>query len=121
MKKIIFCDIPMKSNLKAMIYKGTGNENTCYDKPVIYPINAVLADTIKKDDEIEVILLRTENLTENNQKNNDLFIQELNSINSDIGAKITYEVLDSEFKETNVVAGDKLPKNAGEKFPLLGI
>lgn len=100
MKKIIFCDIPMKSNLKAMVYKGTGNVNTCSDKPVIYPINAVLADTIKKDDEIKVILLRTENLTENNQKNSDLFIQELNSINLDIGAKITYEVLDSEFKET---------------------
>lgn len=100
MKKIIFCDIPMKSNLKAMVYKGTGNVNSCYDKPVIYPINAVLADTIKKDDEIKVILLRTENPTENNQKNNDLFIQELNSINTSIGAKITYEVLDSEFKET---------------------
>ena len=23
MKKIIFCDIPMKSNLKPMVYKGT--------------------------------------------------------------------------------------------------
>ena len=66
MKKIIFCDIPMKSNLKAMDYKGTGNVNSCYDKPVIYPINAILADTIKKDDEIKVILLRTANPTENN-------------------------------------------------------
>ncbi|MBP3709333.1 MAG: hypothetical protein J6I73_02845 [Treponema sp.] len=100
MKKIIFCDIPMKSNLKAMVYKGTDNVNSCYDKPVIYPINAVLADTIKKNDEIKVILLRTENPTENNQKNSDSFIQELNSINSDIGAKITYEILDSEFRET---------------------
>ena len=100
MKKIIFCDLPMKSNLKALDYKGTGNVNSCNDKPVIYPINAILADTIKKDDEIKVILLRTANPTENNQKNSDLFIQELNSINTSIGAKITYEVLDSEFKET---------------------
>ena len=49
---------------------------------------------------MKVVLLRTENVTENNQKNSDLFIQELNSINSKIGAKITYDILDSEFKET---------------------
>lgn len=100
MKKIIFCDIPMKSNLKPMLYKGTGNANSQYDQPVIYPINAILADSLSKEDEIKVVLLRTENATENNQKNSDLFIYELNSINSKIGAKITYEILDSEFKET---------------------
>ena len=79
MKKIIFCDIPMKSNLKPMVYKGTGNANSQYGQPVIYPINAVLADSISKEDEIKVVLLRTENATENNQKNSDLFINELNS------------------------------------------
>ena len=100
MKKTIFCDIPMKSNLKPMLYRGTGNTNSKYDQPIIYPINAILADTISKEDEIKVVLLRTENVTENNQKNSDLFIQELNSINSKIGAKITYDILDSEFKET---------------------
>lgn len=87
MKKIIFCDIPMKSNLKPMVYKGTGNVNSQYDQPVIYPINAILAETISKQDEIKVVLLRTENTTENNLKNSDLFIQELNSSNSKIGAK----------------------------------
>ena len=46
MKKVIFCDIPMKSNLKPMVYKDTGNANSKYDQPVIYPINAILADTI---------------------------------------------------------------------------
>lgn len=100
MKKIVFSDIPMKSNLKAMIYKGTGNVNSHYDKPVFYPINAVLADTLSKQDELKIILLTTENSTENNQKNSGLFIQELDSINSKIGAKISYEILESEFKET---------------------
>ena len=79
MKKIIFCDIPMKSNLKPMVYKGTGNANSKFDMPVIYPINAILADSLSKEDEIKVVLLRTENATENNQNNSDLFIQELNS------------------------------------------
>lgn len=100
MKKTIFCDIPMKNNLTPMVYKGTGNANSKYGQPVIYPINAILADTISKQDEIKVILLRTENATENNKKNSELFIQELDSINSKINAKITYDILDSEFKET---------------------
>lgn len=100
MKKIIFCDIPMKSNLKAMIYKGTGNVNSNYEKPVIYPINAVLADTLSNQDELKVILLKTENSIKNSQKNSDLFIQELDSINLKIGAKISYKILEFEFKET---------------------
>ena len=42
----------------------TGNAISKYDKPVIYPINAILADTLSKQDEIKVVLLRTENATE---------------------------------------------------------
>ena len=57
MKKIIFCDIPMKKDLDSMVYAGTGNANTNYDKPVIFPINAILAENLKKND--EVVLLRT--------------------------------------------------------------
>lgn len=59
MKKNIFCDIPMKKQIDAMGYAGTGNVNSNYNKPVIYPINAILAETLKKNDEVKVILLRT--------------------------------------------------------------
>ena len=100
MKKTIFCAIPMKKELDAMIYARTGNVNSSYSKPVIFPINAIIAETLKKNDDIKVILLRTLDETGNGGKNCGLFMQELDTINVDIGAKISYETLDLEFKET---------------------
>ena len=100
MKKIIFCDIPMKKFMNAMVYAGTGNANCNYSKPVMFPINAVLAESLNKDDEVRVILLRTLDKAGNCGTNSGLFMQELDGINAAIGAKISYETLDSEFKET---------------------
>jgi len=100
MKKIVFCDIPMKDKPDAMRYTQTGNVKSTYSKPVIFPINAVLAETLKKNDEVKVILLRTIDKAGNSRKNSGLFMQELDDINADIGAKIRYETLDSDFVET---------------------
>lgn len=48
MKKIIFCDIPMKKNMNAMVYANTGNTNFNYSKEVMFPINAILAESLKR-------------------------------------------------------------------------
>ena len=90
MKRIIFCDIPMKKDLDAMVYAGTGNINSGYSKPVIFPINAIIAETLKKNDDIKVVLLRTIDKAGNSGKNCGLFMQELDTINEDIAAKISY-------------------------------
>ena len=108
MKKIIFCDIPMKKNMNAMVYAGTGNTNCNYSKEVMFPINAILAESLKKNDDVRVILLRTLDKAGNSGKNSGLFMQELDAINSEIGAKISYETLDSEFKETKDIHEKRL-------------
>ena len=108
MKKIIFCDIPMKKSMNAMVYAGTGNTNCNYSKEVMFPINAILAESLKKDDEVRVILLRTLDKAGNSGKNSGLFMQELDAINTEIGAKISYETLDSEFKETKDIHEKRL-------------
>ena len=108
MKKIIFCDIPMKKNMNAMVYANTGNTNINYSKEVMFPINAILAESLKKDDEVRVILLRTQDKAGNSGRNSGLFMQELDEINSEIGAKISYETLDSEFKETKDIHEKRL-------------
>lgn len=100
MKKIVFCDIPMKKKLDSMNYYGTGNVNSSYNKPVIYPINAILAENLKKNDDVKIVLLRTLDKAGNSGINSGLFIQELDEINAGIGAKISYETLDSDFIET---------------------
>lgn len=108
MKKIIFCDIPMKKNMNAMVYADTGNTNCNYSKEVMFPINAILAESLKKDDEVRVILLRTQDKAGNSGRNSGLFMQELDAINAEIGAKISYETLDSEFKETKDIHEKRL-------------
>lgn len=108
MKKIIFCDIPMKKNMNAMVYANTGNTNCNYSKEVMFPINAILAESLKKDDEVRVVLLRTQDKAGNCGRNSGFFMQELDAINSEIGAKISYETLDSEFKETKDIHEKRL-------------
>lgn len=97
MKKIVFADISMQPNLKP-VYTSSN-----YELPFVYPINAVLAEKLKKDDEVKVVLLQTncqtEELKTQIKNNTELFENELNSINQKIGAKITYEELSSEFNE----------------------
>ena len=50
MKKIVFVDISMKEKLEAVSYENTGNACCAYKVPVVYPINAVLSEKIKKND-----------------------------------------------------------------------
>ena len=99
MKKIVFVDISMKEDLKAVCYKGTGNAFSQYDKPVIYPINAILAEKLNKDDEVKVVLIQTKSESSFIEKNTEIFETELNEINKSIGAKIIYKKISSDYKE----------------------
>ena len=90
----------MKKQLDSMVYAGSGNTNILYSEPVVFPVNAILAENLKKNDKVKIILLRTLDKDGNSNKNTSLFMKELDSINSKVGAKLTYETVDSEFKET---------------------
>ena len=103
MKKIVFVDIPMKemsSGRDGQCYAGTGNAGCSYSGRVIFPINAVLAEKLKAGDDVKVVMLKTVTEKGNSGINAGLFQQELDGINSAIGAKISYETIDSEFIET---------------------
>ena len=67
---------------------------------MIFPINAVLAEKLKKDDEVKVVLLKTLTETCHAGKNPGLFQQELDAINVKIGAHISYETINTDFVET---------------------
>lgn len=62
MKKIVFVDIPMKKMDAAadgQCYAGTGNADCRYTGEVVFPINAVLAEKLHKDDRVKAVLLTT--------------------------------------------------------------
>lgn len=103
MKKIVFADIPMKEMVASrdgQCYAGTGNAGCTYKGTVVYPINAVLAEKMKPNDDVKVVLLKTMTQDGNAEKNAELFRQELDAINASIGARIAYEMIDTDFVET---------------------
>ncbi len=103
MKKIVFVTIPMRKS-DAVDYSQGGNTTCCYSTPVMYPINALLAEKLKGEDEVKVVLLKTKTVDQekNHQSADNVakFIRELGTINTSIGAALSYEELESDFSET---------------------
>ncbi|MCL2191812.1 MAG: TM1812 family CRISPR-associated protein [Treponema sp.] len=93
MKKIVFCNIMMMKKFQRFCYKVTGNSTIEYDGEVAFPINGVLARMLRKDDDVKVVLLKKEDPDGNSTRNVEEFKNELDAINSSLGAKIEYKVL----------------------------
>lgn len=103
MKKHIFVDLPMRELCEKkdkQCYNGKGNTNCRYEDKVFFPINAVLAQTMSKNDIIRIILLATISEKNHTSENVEVFKKELEAINAKIGAVISYEVIESEFIES---------------------
>lgn len=99
MKKIVFVTLMMADDMHKRHYPVDGNSFIEYPGKVYYAINAVLAQTIKSDDDIKVILMETKAGDAAGAKNAQLFMNELNDLNV-CGAAITYEIMPFEFIET---------------------
>ncbi|MDE7440141.1 MAG: TM1812 family CRISPR-associated protein [Clostridia bacterium] len=103
MKKIVFSNLPMKKELNGFRYKVDGNDTIEYDGEVIFPVNSVLARTMKKGDKIKVVLLSKDDIEGNSAINAGIFQKELNNINRGIGADIEYITIATPFEETRGV------------------
>lgn len=101
--KIIFSDLPMKKELHACNYKTDGNVTIEYGGEVIFPVNAVLAKTMKKGEKVKVVLLSKVDIEGNSAINAGKFQKELNDINRSIGADIEYITIATPFEETRGV------------------
>lgn len=99
MKKTVFVTLMMADDMHKRHYPVDGNSFIEYPGEVYYAINAVLAKKLNADDDIKVILLETKAGDKAGTKNAQLFMDELNELNT-CGAKITYEVIPSDFTET---------------------
>jgi hypothetical protein len=93
MEKIVFTNLPMKKKLNAFKYSVDGNTEIDYDGEVIFPINAVLAKSITKNDAVTVVLLKKLDVEGNSDINAGEFMKELNAINRNIGADINYKIM----------------------------
>ena len=98
MKTIVFCDIPMLNKIDSHCYAHTGNAGSNYEKDVHFAINAVLGERLKAGDEVKAVLLQTKDIEGKYLVNTQLFKDELDEINKDCGAKISYEMLCTDFE-----------------------
>lgn len=98
MKKIVFVTIPMQT-ITPVHYAAVENKAIEYDGKVMCPIDAVLAKTLQKGDDVEIIQIKTE--SRDTEANSEKQKQELDSINKNIGANIHYAFVESPFKETS--------------------
>jgi uncharacterized OB-fold protein len=114
MKKIVFCNIMMKEELNRFRYKVSGNSTIEYDGEVIFPINGVLARTLKKGDDVKVVLLEKKDSYGNSAKNTVEYKNELSRINAEIGAEIEYKILSSPHDENRVIQEKLLKEMVGE-------
>lgn len=100
--KIVFITIPMKEQVEKLQYPVEGYKALEYEEQVLFPVNAVLAKTMRKGEKVKVVRLMNE--TGASRKNAQAFQAELESINQTIGAELSFfDVLEpfEERKETH--------------------
>ena len=119
--KVVVITEPMNqpSWIKPVIYPVDGNKAIEYEKPIRCPVNGVLAKTMKKGEEVKIIYIMTVGKNSFCEENKKVFIDELEAINSEIGAVLSYDTVEIDFLATNKTyyklitdLADKIPDNA---------
>jgi len=120
MKVVVITEPMQRPNwIKPVIYPVDGNKTVEYEKPIRCPVNGILAKTMKKGEEVKVIYIMTIGKNSFCEENKKVFIEELEAINSEIGAVLSYDTVEIEFLATKKTynklitdLADKIPDNA---------
>jgi len=116
--KVVVITVPMlvPHKVAALVYPVDGNKAIEYGKPVRSPINGILAKTMKKGEEVKVIYILTTAKNSFCAANKKVFIEELEAINAEIGAVLSYEAIEIEFLARKQVY-NKLITDLTDKIP----
>ena len=116
--KTVIITAPMKPphEVYATQYPMDGNKSMEYQNHVRCPVNAILAKTMKKNEQVKVIYILTTGENSLSQQNMKIFIEELENINKEIGAVLTYDTIDIDFEPTKQTY-NKLITDLAEKIP----
>jgi hypothetical protein len=113
--KLIISGTPLQQ-VFAQHYPVDGNRTIEYEGEVRFPVNAVLARTMEKGEQVKVILIVTTGGTGDSERNVPIFKDELDGINEKIGAHISYETVEIPFEPTKDTF-DGFLKDLIEKMP----
>jgi len=119
--KVVIVTVPMKRSdkIEPVLYPVDGNKAVEYGKPVRCPVNGILAKTLEKGEQVKVIHIVTTGENSECEENKRNFITELEEINSEIEAVLSYETIEIPFLPTKQTynrlltdLSDKIPDNA---------
>jgi hypothetical protein len=119
--KTVIITVPMKplNEVEAIKYPMDGNKSIEYEKPVRCPINGILAKTLEKDEKVKVIFILTTGENSECERNKRAYIEELENINKEIGAVLSYDSIEIDFEPTKktyntliINLAEKIPENA---------
>jgi len=114
--KTVIITVPMKQEVKAIQYPVDGNKSIEYEKPVHCPVNGVLAKTLKKDEKVNVIYILTKGENSDFEQKQKIFKEELENINKEIGAILSYDTIEIDFEPTKKTY-NKIITDLSEKIP----
>ena len=116
--KVVIVTIPMlpSNKVDAFQYSVNGNKSIEYKNPVRYAINGVLARTLKKGEQVKVILVLTVGENSEYEENQKAYIEELGEINNKIGAILSYDAVKINFLPTKQTY-NKLITDLSKKIP----
>lgn len=89
----------MKEKTDRCVYKTTDLSLPVSGRGVVYPVSAFLEKTLNENDEIKAVMLVKKDPDGNYQKNAAEFVEELLAINENIGAKIEFKTVETNFSE----------------------
>jgi len=118
--KVVIITLPIFKELseeEPSNYTVDGNKSIEYGKPVHCPINGVLAKTLKEGEEVRFIYIVTTNKNSKSEENKKTFIEEIKSINVEIGADLkSFDTVEIDYSATNQ-AYEKLITDLTDKIP----
>lgn len=103
MKKIIICNIPMKDTIDQSVYESEDASVSVSERAVRYPINAFVEKNLHSDDDLKILLLLKKDEIGHFHQNRLAFEEELNEVNSSIGAKVELVVIETDFSQEKAV------------------
>ena len=103
MRKIIICGISMKENVDQVVYVSDDKSIPTANIPVRYPVNAVLAETVKSSDEYKIVLLVKKDNNDYHEQNIRFFKDEFEQAISGIPAAVSYSIIETDFAQNRLV------------------
>lgn len=119
MKKIVFVTIPMQPiegtdwDSDGYVYRFEDNKSLEYRAKVHIPVNGVLTNILKKNDDVKVVRIYIN--TDNSIRNAEIQEKELEYLNETIGANLKFEDISTEFDENSSTIEQRF-KNLIEKL-----